>query len=462
MRTRLAIPALLALTLMSMGTALAEESKLADQKHLFELGIFGGIFLPDAEEHEFYDHPDVAQQELDSVVPEFGLRIGYLPIPYVGIEGEAGLLPASVGDDSALLYTLRAHVLGQLPLGRWAPFLVGGLGGIGVSSDDEVLGNDMDLVGHWGLGVKYYPTDWLNLRLDGRHIIASKLDSEDNIAHFEVLVSGAWVLGWESDGDGDGIEDADDACPTEYAETADGCPLPPPDSDEDGIIDDDDKCPQVYAETADGCPLDSDEDGIIDSEDACPQIFGKTSDGCPGDRDNDGIRDDLDECPVIFAKTENGCPPPDTDKDGIIDEKDNCVDEPETKNGYQDDDGCPDEVPEIVKKFTGSIEGITFATNSDEIKKSSNKTLDKAVKVLEDYPELEIIIRGHTDDQGERDYNVDLSLRRAQAVKDYMQDKGIAAERLSVEGLGPDEPIADNGTKKGRAQNRRIEFKLKK
>ena len=69
-------------------------------------------------------------------------------------------------------------------------------------------------------------------------------------------------------------------------------------------------------------------------------------------------------------------------------------------------------------------------------------------------------IIGHTDASGRRDTNVALSLARAQAVKAYLQQQGIAAGNMSVQGLGPDQPVADNATPEGRARNRRIEFRV--
>ena len=82
------------------------------------------------------------------------------------------------------------------------------------------------------------------------------------------------------------------------------------------------------------------------------------------------------------------------------------------------------------------------------------------VQLLADYPDLKLLIRGHTDNVGKPEANVQLSKARAQAVKDYLVGKGVKAERLRVEGRGPDEPVADNKTFAGRAKNRRIEFKL--
>ena len=125
-----------------------------------------------------------------------------------------------------------------------------------------------------------------------------------------------------------------------------------------------------------------------------------------------------------------------------------------------DEDGCPDEVPAEVKKFTGVIEGIEFDTGKATIRPKSTATLDAAAKVLTDYPTVRIEISGHTDDVGKHDKNVKLSQDRADSVKAYFVGKGIDEKRITTRGAGPDEPIADNKTAKGKQKNRRTEFKL--
>ena len=139
---------------------------------------------------------------------------------------------------------------------------------------------------------------------------------------------------------------------------------------------------------------------------------------------------------------------------------DKCKDEPETNNGFEDGDGCPDEVPEAVKAFTGAIEGIYFETAKAIIRPRSQSTLERAAKVLADYPDVRVEISGHTDDRGKRDMNMKLSADRAEAVKTWLTEHGIDASRITTRGAGPDEPVADNATKPGRAKNRRIEFKI--
>ncbi|MBL8951136.1 MAG: OmpA family protein [Myxococcaceae bacterium] len=126
------------------------------------------------------------------------------------------------------------------------------------------------------------------------------------------------------------------------------------DKDGDGILDKDDKCPNLPGPPENGgCPLeapkDRDGDGILDNVDRCPDTpedkdgF-QDEDGCPEpDNDNDGVMDGADRCPNEPGPIENiGCPIRDRDGDGINDDKDQCPNEAEDKDGFQDDDGCPD------------------------------------------------------------------------------------------------------------------------
>jgi OOP family OmpA-OmpF porin len=186
------------------------------------------------------------------------------------------------------------------------------------------------------------------------------------------------------------------------------------------------------------------------------------NDPAPGirDSDGDGILDAQDQCPQEAGVEPGGCPVTDTDGDGILDATDACVDAPETANGFEDADGCPDELPAEVQQFNGVIQGIFFDTGKATIKSTSEAVLDNSAKVLAQYPDLRVEIAGHTDDRGGHDANVELSQRRAESVKQYLVDKGIDAARIQTRGAGPDEPMADNASKAGRAKNRRIEFKL--
>jgi outer membrane protein OmpA-like peptidoglycan-associated protein len=177
------------------------------------------------------------------------------------------------------------------------------------------------------------------------------------------------------------------------------------------------------------------------------------------DRDEDGIPDRDDQCPREPGPAPTGCPP-DVDDDTIPDEEDKCPAEPESRNGFEDDDGCPDIVPAEFADLAGILEGILFDTDKDVIKKESKPILDRAVEVLEKYPGVRIEISGHTDSAGGYEHNVDLSQRRAESVKTYLMEAGIDGGRIETRGAGPNEPIATNDTKDGRAQNRRIEVKI--
>jgi len=136
------------------------------------------------------------------------------------------------------------------------------------------------------------------------------------------------------------------------------------------------------------------------------------------------------------------------------------VNEAEVMNGYRDKDGCPDEVPAEVLKFSGKIEGINFETGKATIKSNSFKVLDSAVAVLKQFEDVKLEVQGHTDDVGDDAKNLKLSQDRAQAVVDYLVSKGVAAERLTAKGYGETKPVAPNDSSANRAQNRRVEFVL--
>ncbi|WNG49257.1 OmpA family protein [Archangium minus] len=161
----------------------------------------------------------------------------------------------------------------------------------------------------------------------------------------------------ERDSDGDGIFDKDDPCPDRAEdrdgfEDSDGCPET--DNDKDGVLDGNDKCPLTPGPLSNqGCPEDapgdSDGDGVTDNVDKCrdqPEDKDgfQDEDGCPDpDNDQDGLVDTADKCPDAPGAIQNlGCPRTDKDGDGVEDSQDKCPGEPEDKDGFQDEDGCPD------------------------------------------------------------------------------------------------------------------------
>jgi len=253
----------------------------------------------------------------------------------------------------------------------------------------------------------------------------------------------------------------------------------PRDSDGDGWMDNVDKCPNEPAGVngVEGCPYrDSDGDGVVDAMDQCPmqredQDGFMDADGCPDiDNDKDGLLDTVDQCPnqpedINGFQDEDGCPEGvvDRDGDGILDNVDKCPDEPENRNSYLDEDGCPDVKPQNVRITKERIfidEKILFETSKARILSDSHKILDSVAQVMRDYGHVNIRIEGHTDSQGGDDYNLKLSVNRANAVYEYLVGKGIDISRLESKGLGEIRPIDTNRTARGRANNRRVEFHI--
>ena len=235
-------------------------------------------------------------------------------------------------------------------------------------------------------------------------------------------------------------------------------PMPPADTDKDGIIDSLDKCPTVPGVAKyDGCPVpDTDKDGINDEEDKCPTVPGLAKyQGCPiPDTDKDGINDEEDKCPTVAGVARyQGCPIPDTDGDGVNDEEDRCP----TEAGLAENFGCP-----TLAQFKFNANKVQFISGSATLTAAAKKELDLGATILNEHPDIKISIEGHTDNTGKDATNQKLSEKRAEAVKAYFVKKGINADRLVTVGFGSSRPIADNKTAKGKAENRRVEFKAAK
>lgn len=107
-----------------------------------------------------------------------------------------------------------------------------------------------------------------------------------------------------------------------------------------------------------------------------------------------------------------------------------------------------------------TIGDVLFEVDRAELKPGAARQLDKVVAALRDRPDLTLVIEGHTDSTGASGYNIDLSERRAAAVRQYLVGNGIASNRLRSRGLGEDYPVASNSDPSGRQQNRRVEIVL--
>ncbi len=107
-----------------------------------------------------------------------------------------------------------------------------------------------------------------------------------------------------------------------------------------------------------------------------------------------------------------------------------------------------------------NLGNILFDINRATLKPEALATLDKLAKILRDYPQLDIVVSGHTDITGNEQYNQVLSEQRAKAVSDYLLEQGIASHRISYVGYGSTRPLSSNDTTSGRAMNRRVEIKI--
>jgi len=301
-----------------------------------------------------------------------------------------------------------------------------------------------------GGGINFWFTDHLGVNLQTGYHHGFQKNGTDYFQHSAGIV----IKFGSKDTDKDGIPDNKDACPEVAGlKEFNGCP----DTDGDGIPDKDDACPQVKGlKEFNGCP-DTDGDGIADKDDACPEVAGpKEFNGCP-DTDGDGIADKDDKCPDVAGPAENsGCPWPDTDGDGVLDKDDLC---PEVA-GPASNKGCPEPNDDDQKRLNQYAKTILFDTGKASIKFESAEILNQIINVLKKFPNSRFRIEGHTDSTGNKQKNIELSQNRADAVKIYLIQGGIASDRLESKGYGPEKPIASNKNKKGRALNRRVEINL--
>ncbi len=465
------------------------------------LGIIASVYLPTAsEENKWLGEGSLTPQIMGIVDKEFGderrlrvalnagirLRTGSHSFtdsqngfpnanpntPSTGETVEAkATIPFGVGLAYAIVpqkFDLVAETFGAVPLGGENWFPAEAIGGIKL----YLARNSFLSIGG---GVGFIPDTGANP--DFRGFIG--IIFEPNIG----------------DRDGDGLKDDVDQCPDDPEdfddfEDEDGCPEP--DNDRDGILDVDDECPNDPEdkdgfEDEDGCPegneFDRDGDGILDKDDECPDdpedIDGfEDVDGCPDiDNDQDGILDVDDLCPddpedADGFEDADGCPDLDNDGDRILDEDDQCPrvdgetreETAETHNGFEDDDGCPDRGRVIVTDGKLEIlDKIYFETAKDVIKEKSFPILDAIVATLLGNPDIALVeIQGHTDERGNDAYNLDLSDRRAAAVRKYVTDHGVEASRLQSEGYGETQPVDTKSNQSAWAKNRRVEFLILK
>ncbi|MEY4509239.1 MAG: hypothetical protein RLZZ450_1361 [Pseudomonadota bacterium] len=210
-----------------------------------------------------------------------------------------------------------------------------------------------------------------------------------------------------------------------------------------------------------------------------------------GDRDHDDVSDNLDACADQpedrdGTQDEDGCPDPDNDGDGVLDTDDACASVAEDRDGFADEDGCPDpdndadtllDADDACPNQPGpaetrgckvqaetsllSLDQVQFENNRDTILAESYPVLEAVRETLDKHPEIEPLrIEGHTDGVGAAPYNMRLSRARTSSVASWLISHGIAPARLRAAGCGELHTVADDATSEGRAQNRRVEFHI--
>ena len=324
----------------------------------------------------------------------------------------------------------------------------------------------------FNVGMAYRRQDAVILQMGvelGNKSIWASYDANSSSLRKATSRQGAWELGLylkfdyqkkkqPIDTDKDGLGDLEDKCPNVPGlEEFEGCPTAEyrekKDADKDGILDDEDRCPlEKGLACFQGCN-DRDLDGILDLDDSCPEIFGHIDNqGCPvkdRDIDKDGVQDSEDHCVYLKGLPEyNGCP--DSDNDGISDIDDDC---PYVRGG-KDNLGCP--AIGGLDMSGGLTMSVEFETNQAMIRPAYHVFLNQFSKNMASRPRALFVISGHTDSEGSADHNYELSLRRAQAVKDYLVRLGIPHDKMRVIPYGESLPKTNNETEEGKAKNRRV------
>lgn len=439
-----------------------------------ELGAFG--------RYGVYDN----QLNLDDAAG-YGARLGFFLSGKVSLEGDGALAPTKSGAGDVNHSPFHVRLMGNLPIGKRMAFLLGGgwaynsfsngstetENGVGALAGLRIsLGKRLSIRGEATADymldqvssaadptIHYAAQVGLSLMLRGGPGDKDKDGVKDDVDRCADTPAGTRVEATGCpDADGDGVPDSADRCantPTGAKIDAIGCS----DVDGDGVVDPQDRCPNTPAGTqvdATGCPPDADKDGVPDTADQCANtpagVRVDVTTGCPVDADGDGVLNAQDRCPSTpagVAVDANGCPT-DSDADGVADAADKC---PATPAGAKvDATGCPESAAIVLT-------GVTFLSGSAKLTLNSQGPLNRTVQELQGRPDTRWVIEGHTDNVGNREANIRLSKARADAVRAYFVSKGIAANRLTTVGIGPDQPVGPNDSAEGRAKNRRVQLR---
>ena len=448
------------------GQAFADDGPPPTEGFQLELGVFGGG-------HFFADNLELGVADDPGVVPHpktgflGGLRLAGTMLPWLSLEGEVGAIPSadSLNDYTLFLLSYKLHALVHVLHGSFRPFLLAGVGLMQVASTEPnptytEVDKDTDFEFHGGVGVKYAVTNNIDVRADARLVFLPNTGKELVLCRHGVVGRCGVPLRWRGSAASAGAAATGERHrprrhPGRHGQV-------PERGRGQGRLPGRRRLPRHgqrrrrHRRRAGQVP-----------DEAETKNRHRRRRRLPGERTRTATASSVRPTSArprprtrTGSRTRTAAPIRDNDADGVVDANDKCPNEPETKNGYQDEDGCPDEVPAAVKKFTGVIKGINFKNNSADIQKSSFKLLAEAVKVMKEYQDVRIEISGHTSSEGDAAKNQKLSQDRADAVKAYLVSAGISGDRITSVGFGSDKPIGDNKTSKGREQNRRIEFRL--
>jgi OmpA-OmpF porin, OOP family len=352
------------------------------------------------------EHPSLS----NSVV--FGVRFARPILPWLVPELELAISPTKTDNYDVTVFWVnpRGHLRFELlPRRRVRPFIViGGGGPISLSTQRGIFDSTIVGDGYAGGGVEFSTERSFDVRFDIRASLMPGVDPR-------------YTLEWDA---GLGLS-------FRLGEA---------------------RRRKAAVVTATAATTDQDGDGIMDADDKCIDRA----------EDPDGFED------------RDGCPDIDNDLDSVLDIADKCTSVPETYNGFEDDDGCPDTVPPELEAAIGTIPGLLYAAQETEVRDSASASIEKLVVLMAKYPSVRLLIMGHTDDveatpKGTLDkdsppdvdsLSEDLSMARAEAVKQALVGRGIVAARIETKGLGRTEPVSDNATPRGRLANRRVEIRL--